>query len=142
MFPILVYKLNQDEKLKALNNLQRGDVIEVDLTKGSLGKEQKKLRPCVIVSNNALNKNSETIVVVPITSHDGNSKPALYDVEIPPNEGGLTKPSFATPHKLRNIDPAERVKEIWGRLSDQTMFAIDRQMEFDLGLQESMLSTK
>jgi len=129
-----VSKLDSTEKIKAINGLRRGDVITVNLTRGAVGKELRKLRPCVVVSRDDINKNQDTIIVVPLTTHDGDPQPKPYEVPIAAGEGDLDKAGVATPFKLRNIDPAERVVEIWGRLSDVTMRKIEEQLAYDLGM--------
>lgn len=49
------------------NTVQRGDIwwVSLDPTQGS---EIKKTRPCVVLTNNTLNRLRRTVVVVPLSS--------------------------------------------------------------------------
>lgn len=106
----------QDEQIKLINGIRRGDVLLVDL-RGSKGKEQAKSRPCVVVSNDTLFKHGDTLIVVPISTHGGQGKPKAFEVALSKGDGGLDEDGAAIPHQVRTIDARERVIEIWGQLS-------------------------
>ncbi len=55
--------------------VKRGDIILVSLDP-VLGSEQGKTRPAVVIQHDALNKTSNTTIIVPITSK-------IYDKEYP-----------------------------------------------------------
>lgn len=50
------------------DNPQRGDVYWIDL-EPTIGTEIKKIRPCIIISNNIHNKKMPRIVAIPVTSN-------------------------------------------------------------------------
>ncbi len=95
----------------------RGEVYYVDLepTKGS---EMQKNRPCVVVSNNAINFNASVIVICPITDSYGKNSP--IHILIPEKEGGLIKPSIVHCGQVRAIDKS-RLGNKSGDLSEETM---------------------
>jgi mRNA interferase MazF len=103
-----------------LERIFRGDVYYVDL-EPTEGHEMKKTRPCVVVSNNAINFHASVLIVCPITDSTGKYSP--IHVAIPAKEGGLTKPSIAHCGQLRAIDKL-RLGNKTGQLSDTTMSEI------------------
>lgn len=64
---------SSDEQIRLLNAIRRGDVLRVDL-KGAVGHELRGPHYCVVVSNDILNADLMTFVVVPCTTHDGTGK--------------------------------------------------------------------
>jgi len=99
--------------------ISQRDIVIVDLNpiKGS---EQGKIRPCIIVQNNSLNKILQTTIVVPVTSK-------IYDKEYPSivaiNESGLNG-SIKT-EQIRTIDKSRCVKKI-GTISQKTFIHIQK----------------
>ena len=55
--------------------IKRGNIVYVNLDP-VVGSEQAKTRPAVVIQHNALNVNSKTTIIVPITSR-------IYDIEYP-----------------------------------------------------------
>lgn len=112
-------------------NLERGRVVLVDL-EPTLGHEQRGTRPCIAVSDPAVNGSQRfpLIAVVPITGTPGTG--ALYPA-LAPGSSGLTKPSFALIDQLRSIDK-QRIRKIYGQLSEEEMTAIDAGLRLFLGL--------
>ena len=82
--------------------------------------EQAKTRPCVIVSNTAINRRRGTIVVVPLTTTPQSAHPPLL-VAVP-SMGAHAK--SRTEH-LRAVDKSRLGQRI-GRLSDEDMLALER----------------
>ena len=74
-------------------SLARGTVVLVDL-EPTQGHEQQGTRPCVVVSDGAVNSNQRfpLIAVVPVTGTP--AKGALYP-DLAAGASGLTKPSTA-----------------------------------------------
>lgn len=71
----------------------------------------KKVRPCIIISNNLWNKiRSGLVIIIPITSVQKN---ILTHVRIDPPEGGLKVTSFAVCEQIRTIS-RERLKSRLG----------------------------
>lgn len=72
---------SNDDQIKLLNSIRRGDVLLVDLG-GAKGLETKGFHTCVVVSNDTLNKNERTAIVVPISSHGGKGKAKAFEVPL------------------------------------------------------------
>ncbi|MBM5813600.1 MAG: type II toxin-antitoxin system PemK/MazF family toxin [Cyanobacteria bacterium M_DeepCast_100m_m1_067] len=113
-------------------SLQRGAVVLVDL-EPTLGHEQQGTRPCVVVSDAAVNSNQRfpLIAVVPVTGTPANG--ALYPA-LAPGTSGLTKPSTALVDQLRSIDK-QRIRRRYGQISSAELQAIDAGLCLYLGLE-------
>jgi mRNA interferase MazF len=113
-------------------SLQRGAVVLVDL-EPTLGHEQQGTRPCVVVSDAAVNSNQRfpLIAVVPVTGTP--AKGALYPA-LAPGTSGLTKPSTALVDQLRSIDK-QRIRRRYGQISSAELQAIDAGLCLYLGLE-------
>jgi mRNA interferase MazF len=111
--------------------MKRGDIFYVDLSP-AIGSEMDKLRPVLIVSNNANNRASTTITVLPLTSKVTRVYP--FEVLINPEDSGLSKVSKIQAQQIRTISK-ERIKsEVVGSLSAELMIAIDTALKLHLGL--------
>ncbi len=78
----------------------RGDIWLVDLNP-TLGREQRGVRPCLVVSTDLFNHGlAELIIALPITSKD---KRIPSHVAIAPPEGGLKVRSFVKCEDIRSI---------------------------------------
>jgi mRNA interferase MazF len=114
--------------------LDRGTLILVDL-EPTLGHEQQGTRPCVVVSDAAVNSSQRfpLIAVVPVTGTPATG--ALYP-SLAPGPSGLTKPSTALVDQLRSIDK-QRIRKRYGQVSPQELEAIDSGLCLYLGLEPS-----
>src|SRR5215208_1955885 len=100
----------------------RGHVIRVNLDP-SVGREQAKTRPCVVVQTAILSR-AQTTIVVPV-SDDGIRGPIPpFIVPIGKGEGGLTKDSHILVHQIRVIDES-RIMEKVGMVNPRTLVALD-----------------
>jgi mRNA interferase MazF len=111
--------------------LERGTIVLVELDP-TLGREQRGVRPCVVVSDPAVNDDQRfpVIAVVPVTGTAGQG--ALYPA-LAPGRSGLTKPSWALVDQLRSIDK-RRIRRVFGRIAEGEIAAIDEGMRLFLGL--------
>lgn len=109
----------------------RGTLVLVELDP-TVGREQRGIRPCVAVSDPAVNADQRfpLIAVVPITGTAGAG--ALYPA-LSPGSSGLTKPSCALIDHLRSIDK-RRIRRIFGKVSSAELANIDQGLELFLGL--------
>ena len=114
--------------------LDRGTLILVDL-EPTLGHEQQGTRPCVVVSDAAVNSSQRfpLIAVIPVTGTPATG--ALYP-SLAPGASGLTKPSTALVDQLRSIDK-QRIRKRYGQVSPQELEAIDSGLCLYLGLEPS-----
>jgi mRNA interferase MazF len=112
-------------------SLARGDVVRVRLDPGE-GREIRKTRPAVILSNNAACRFDSVVQIVPITAlPDRCLRP--YEAHVEPMAGGLTKPSRAVANQIRTV-AKHRVTKRLGRLSPAELDAVDRAVAIQLGL--------
>jgi mRNA interferase MazF len=83
-----------------LKTMKRGEIYYADLDP-TIGGETKKIRPVLIVSNNANNKMSAMLTIVPITSNVKKVYP--FEVFLETKETGLAKASKAQCHQIRTL---------------------------------------
>lgn len=110
-----------------MKSLRRGDVVLV-VAPGSYGKP----RPAVIVQTDLANETHPSFVVCPLTSYLRDAPLFRLDVE-PGEENGLAKASQIMVDKIITL-PAEKVREVVGRIDDDTMTRLGRSLAFWLGL--------
>jgi mRNA interferase MazF len=112
-------------------NLERGTVVLVVLDP-TVGHEQRGQRPCIIVSDPAVNADQRfpLLAVVPVTGTAGQG--ALYP-ELSPGPSGLTKTSYALIDHLRSIDK-RRIRRLFGPIASAELAAVDQGLELFLGL--------
>lgn len=111
--------------------MKRGDVVRVRLDPGE-GREIRKTRPSVVVSNNAACRFDSVLQVVPITRLPGRGlRP--YESCIDTQSSGLTKPSRAVANQLRTI-ARHRITKHLGHLTPNELSDLDRALAVQLGL--------
>jgi len=111
--------------------VDRGTVVLVEMNP-TVGHEQRGTRPCVAVSDPAVNADQRfpLIAVVPVSGTPGEG--ALYP-ELAPGKSGLTKTSYALIDHLRSIDK-RRIRRVFGRITKDERTALDQGIELFLGL--------
>jgi mRNA interferase MazF len=111
--------------------VDRGTIVLVELDP-TVGHEQRGVRPCIAVSDPAVNADQRfpLIGVVPITGTPG--KGALYP-ELSAGESGLTKRSYALVDHVRSIDK-RRIRRVFRRIRKDELAAVDQGLELFLGL--------
>lgn len=117
-----------------MNFPERGAVYKADLNP-TLGRELKKARPVVIVSNNHLNEFSDMVIIMPVTA---GQHQYYHDVPLYPPEGGTTKKSIIVTEQVRAIDQRRLGKQL-GFVSEATMKAIEAAIMDHFGLPEGNL---
>ena len=111
--------------------LARGDVVRVRLDPAE-GREIRKTRPAVVVSNNAACRFDSVIQVVPLTTlPDRRLRP--YEALVDSEASGLAKPSRAVANQIRTV-ARHRVTKLEGRLTTAESDAVDRSLEIQLAL--------
>jgi len=111
--------------------VDRGTVILVELDP-TVGHEQRGLRPCIAVSDPAVNADQRfpLIAVVPLTGTPGEG--ALYP-ELSPGKSGLAKTSYALVDQIRSIDK-RRIRSVFGRVTREELASVDEGLGLFLGL--------
>jgi len=108
-------------------SIERGDVFWVDL-EPVRGSEIAKIRPCVILSTNEINRRRRTVVLVPLTS---TPEPVAFPLVVAvPSAGANTK---ARTEQLRNVDKIRLQRRI-GRVNPVDLADISRGVSKVLGL--------
>lgn len=111
--------------------LSRGDVVRVRLDPTE-GREIRKTRPAVVVSNRAACRFDTVIQVVPITGPvDRELRP--YEAEIGSHSSGLSKPSRAVANQIRTV-ARHRITTCLGQVTSTELEAIERAVSIQLGL--------
>ena len=111
--------------------LGRGAVVLVELDP-TLGREQRGIRPCVVVSDPDVisSQRFPLVCVVPIT---GTSGEGLLYPTLAPGQSGLAKQSFALVDHLRSLDK-RRIRRVFGTVGQEEIKAIDEGLSEFLGL--------
>ena len=111
--------------------MKRGTVVLVSVG-GTIGHEQRGVRPCVVVTDAAVTADQRypMVAVVPLTGTPGEG--ALYP-SLRPGESGLRKPSWALIDQVRTIDK-RRVTRAFGVITPQEQAMIDDGLRLFLGL--------
>ena len=95
----------------------------------------RKIRACVVVTNDIYNERVPVIQVVPITSWSTKKPRIKTNIEILPSKtNGLTKKSIADCLQTRPIDRRFRLVEVRGELSSQNMRNIDQALKIVFNL--------
>ncbi|MBN2126833.1 MAG: type II toxin-antitoxin system PemK/MazF family toxin [Candidatus Diapherotrites archaeon] len=112
--------------------VERGDIVLVNL-EPVFGSEQGKIRPCLVVQNNILNKLSSITTVVPLTSKIPEKEyPTIVIVSSLDSE--LKEKSTILCTQLRAISVKDRVIKKIGKLSNESMHRVDIAIKTTLAL--------
>jgi mRNA interferase MazF len=102
--------------------LTSGDVLLCDLNPVA-GREQRGIRPVVVVSHHRYAVIPGLFIAVPLTSRD---RGLDHHVEVPADDGtGLKQASYAMTEQVRAMSD-QRAGRRLGKVSDNTMTAISR----------------
>lgn len=115
--------------------MRRGDIHSVDFDPAR-GSEANKLRPAIIVSNDAANATARrlgrgVITVVPVTSNVERVYP--FQVLLPAAETGLNRDSKAQAEQVRSV-AIDRVGDRLGVVPHTIMLDIEEALRLHLGL--------
>lgn len=112
--------------------MKRSDIFDARLNPTE-GSEQAGVRPVVVVSRDAINKNSSVIVVVPLTKAANIKRNYPNNVTIKKGEGGLTFESVLLGGQVRAISKSRLLRQR-GTLSAEMMQQVDRALRITLDL--------
>lgn len=115
--------------------MRRGEIVTVNLDPAR-GSEASKIRPAVVVSNDAANATATrlgrgVVTVVPVTSNTARIYP--FQVLLPAGQTGLPRDSKAQAEQVRSV-AVERVGERIGRLPPSLIMELDQALRVHLGL--------
>lgn len=111
--------------------MKRGDIWFADLSP-TRGSEIAKHRPVLIVSNDANNRTSSTITVLPITSNVTKVYP--FEVFLPSADCGLPKDSKIQAQQIRTIAKERFTGDLIGRLSKEKALEVDAAIRLHLNV--------
>jgi len=89
--------------------MQRYELYSVDLDP-TIGVEMKKIRPCLIISPDEMNRNVQTVIVAPLTTNFRNI-PSRIKIEAN-NSNGLSETSYVALDQIKTIDKNRCKKKI------------------------------
>jgi mRNA interferase MazF len=115
--------------------MRRGEIVTVTLDPVR-GSEASKIRPAVVVSNDAANATATrlgrgVITVVPVTSNTARIYP--FQVLLPAGQTGLPQDSKAQAEQVRSV-AVERVGRQVGRLPAALVSELDQALRIHLSL--------
>lgn len=109
----------------------RGEIWFVNLNP-TIGHEQAKTRPCLIISDDTFNHGYAHLhIVLPITSKNKNNP---LHIPIPPQEGGLEKESFILCDQIRTVSRQRFIGRSFGNVSDETLESVEDRVKILLNL--------
>jgi mRNA interferase MazF len=114
-----------------MSMLARGDIHDFDL-EPTVGSEQGKQRPCVVVSIDEMTM-GEVVTVVPVTSTEYRGDPA-YVARLDMRETGLPATSWALAHQVRTVSK-RRLGTKRGRVAPEALERVDEALRYVLGLE-------
>ena len=114
--------------------IKRGDILWINCDP-SVGSEPRKVRTCVVVSNDLANQFGSTVTVVPTLSYNSirASQPFMVDLRRP--RSNMTEPRVANASLVSTYDRG-RVASRAGRVAPQALEALARALSIHLGLRE------
>ena len=112
--------------------MKKGEIYFADLNP-TVSSEIKKNRPVLIVSNDANNRYSSLITVIPLTSQVDKVYP--FEVMLRTNDSGLPKASKAQCNQIRTIS-RQRItsSRTAGKISPELLFKIQSAIKLHLDM--------
>lgn len=109
---------------------KRGEIFITDLEPG-YGREMRKKRPALIISDNNFNQTFPTVVIVPFSS----IVPEFVGPDVIKfiNQKGLGKQSALIATQIRSIDKNRLMKKV-GKISKQRLSEVVEALKLILGL--------
>jgi len=110
--------------------IKRGDIYRVVLDP-TVGREIKKTRRCVIISNNQQNLYSPLLIVIPVTS----DMDKLYSWEVVINSEGKDRKILTD--QIRSVD-RKRLREYKGQVGCETLTKLEKALSVVLALRKEL----
>ena len=107
--------------------IEQGDIFLADLNPVK-GHEQAGFRPVLIMQNDILNKNLNTVIIAPITSNL-KAKGKLTTYFLPKNKSKLDKDSVILIFQIRTIDK-NRLQNKISKIANDDFLKIKREFKF------------
>jgi mRNA interferase MazF len=115
--------------------LKRGDVYWADLVPRS-GSEQSGRRPVIVVSHDGFNQtpNWRSIIVVPVSTSDAQSRRVLTVIPLARGTASLRKASIAVCHQVTTLDRSKLTSYV-GSLPRNILAAVEHGLKAALDLE-------
>src|SRR6185436_5103383 len=110
--------------------IKRGDIYKVALDP-TVGREIKKTRRCVVISNNQQNLYSPLLIIIPTTS----DMDKLYSWEVVIHSEGKDRKILTD--QIRSVDK-KRLREYKGQVSYETLTKIEKALSVVLALRKEL----
>lgn len=104
-------KINDNQR----KQLEAGDILYITLDPTAGGETQKRRR-CIVISPQALNAVSSTVLVIPVTEGKGSIMRLFPQLEANQNDCNLQGTAILT--QMRGVDPVARQGELAGKVTD------------------------
>ncbi len=112
---------------------RRGDVLWIQCDP-SVGVEPRKVRTCVVVSNDIANRHGQAVTVVPTQACTAERAQRAYMVDLRRPRSDLREARVANASMVMTYD-RERVVKGAGRISAEAQAALDRALRMHLALE-------
>jgi mRNA interferase MazF len=113
-------------------DIRRGDILWIDCNP-SVGVEPRKVRTCVVVSNDVANRYGQAVTVVPTQGYTAARASRAYVVDLRKPRSTLERARVANASMVMTYD-RRRVVRRAGRVSADAQRALDRAVGVHLGL--------
>ncbi|MFH1068941.1 MAG: type II toxin-antitoxin system PemK/MazF family toxin [Candidatus Glassbacteria bacterium] len=99
-----------------MRQYNRGEIWWVKLFP-TKGREMDKLRPCVVVSSDSINRYAFLRIIVPLIEWDRSFSSSFWMIKVNPSkQNGLNKTVAADAFQIRCVDAKERFTKLIGTL--------------------------
>jgi mRNA interferase MazF len=115
-----------------LLEVRRGDLVWVNCDP-SVGAEPKKLRTCVVVSNDIANRFGQVVTVVPTQRFTAERHRRAYMVDLRAPRSPLKAQRIANASMVTTFDRSRLLKRA-GRVTNDTLEKLDAALRIHLGL--------
>ncbi len=108
------------------SQLTRGSIwwIQLDPT---IGREQAKTRPCLIISSTTYNSgHSELVIILPITS---TFRSLYWFVELSPSQTGLKKDCYVICDQIRSVSLDRIQGQLTGCINNEILKSIEARLQ-------------
>jgi len=112
---------------------KRGDVLWMQCDP-SVGVEPRKVRTCVVVSNDIANLHGQAVTVVPTQAYTAERARRTYMVDLRKPRSDLSEARVANASMVMTYD-RDRVVKRAGRISSEARDALDRALRIHLALE-------
>jgi mRNA interferase MazF len=113
---------------------KKGEIYYVDL-EGTKGSEVKKVRPCLIASNDLGNRYAPTLIICPITHRPNKNQPTQVHLQGYMFEEATKKiDGMVLTEQIRTVDKSRIHSPKLAKLTDEAVMMIDQAILISMGI--------